>query len=214
VSFSKLLPHFYFEWDSPTYVTSLLTLLSPLLSSSILPSFPFQKKKKKKMLGNLAVAAAAACAPQQRYINYMATPSEMMISWATSCQAGAVVNYGVDSSNLNMTTTGPSPKTYTIQSYTSPYLYHVPLSGLVPGVKYYYTVGDSTSGVSPVASFFAHPGVGPNVKNADGSDFTIAVIGDLGQTTNSESTRDHVLAGASDMVMQWVKGVYSNSFSL
>jgi len=153
------------------------------------------------MLGSIAVAAAAACTPQQRYINYMATPSGMMISWATACQAGAVVNYGVDATSLNMTTTGPSPKTYKLGSYTSPYLYHVPLSGLVPGVKYFYTVGDSTSGVSPVASFFAHPGIGPDVKNADGSDFTIAVIGDLGQTTNSESTRDHVLAGASDMVM-------------
>ena len=153
------------------------------------------------MLGQISVAVAAACAPQQRYINYMATPSEMMISWATTCNAGAVVNYGVSASTLNMTVTGPSPKTYTLKSYTSPYLYHVPLSGLVPGVKYFYTVGDSTSGVSPVASFFAHPGVGPDVKNADGSDFTIAVIGDLGQTDNSASTRDHVLAGDSDMVM-------------
>jgi hypothetical protein len=100
-----------------------------------------------------------------------------------------------------MTTTGPAASTYTLGSYTSPYLYHVPLAGLTPNTVYFYTVGDATSGVSPVANFTSHPGVGPAVTNPDGSPFTIAVIGDLGQTDNSASTVAHVLAGASNMVM-------------
>lgn len=142
-----------------------------------------------------------ACAPEQFFINYADAPDQMRISWATSCAAGAVVNYGT-SSSLGSSTTGPAPKTYTFSGgYTSPYLYHVTLKGLTPGVKYFYTVGDATSGVSAVKSFVAHPGVGASVTNQDGSPFTMAIIGDLGQTSNSASTVAHVLAGSSNMVM-------------
>jgi hypothetical protein len=72
-------------------------------------------------------------------------------------------------------------------SYTSPYLYHVNVTGLTPGTQYYYQVGDSTSGLSDIFSFTAHPGVGADIPH------TFAIVGDLGQTANSQSTVQHIM---------------------
>ena len=121
-------------------------------------------------------------------INYADKPSQMRVSWTTPCKAGAVVNFGTSQGSLSPVT-GPNPTTYSVSSYTSPWIYHVTLDGLTPGAQYYYTVGDSTSGVSPVMSFTAHPGA--SVGSA--TDYTFAIIGDLGQTNNSASTVAHVL---------------------
>lgn len=128
-----------------------------------------------------------ACAPQMFFINYADTPSQMRVSWTTTCKAGAVVNFGTSKGSLSPVT-GDAPTTYDFGSYTSPWIYHVTLDGLTPGATYYYTVGDATSGVSPVMTFNAHPG------KALVPGFTMAIIGDLGQTVNSESTIQHVQA--------------------
>ena len=125
----------------------------------------------------------------------------MMISWATECKAGSSVQYGDSPSSLTKTVLGPAGSTYTLGQYTSPYLYHVPLTDLTPNTQYYYTVGDAASGFSAALSFWSHPGVGVGVTAPDGSPFTVAVIGDLGQTNNSLSTVEHVLGGVSNMVM-------------
>jgi hypothetical protein len=139
-------------------------------------------------------AAAAACAPQQLFVNYAESPTAMRVSWATACAATAAVAFGTDASSLQ-TVTGPAPARYTAPFYTSPYIYHVTITGLTPGAKYYYKVGDTTSGTSPLHSFRAHPGVGPDIRT------TVAVIGDPGQTANSASTYAHVVASASDYAM-------------
>lgn len=109
----------------------------------------------------------------------MDTPDQMQVSWTTSCKAGAVVNYGT-SKSLGSSTTGAAPTTYSSPGYTSPYLYHVVLSGLTPNSTYYYTVGDATSGVSSIMTFDSHPGADIGAKNVDGSDITFGIIGDLG----------------------------------
>lgn len=72
-------------------------------------------------------------------------------------------------------------------SYTSPYLYHVNVTGLTPATQYYYQVGDSTSGLSDIFSFTSHPGVGADLTH------TFAIVGDLGQTNNSQSTVKHIM---------------------
>ena len=98
-----------------------------------------------------------------------------------------MVNFGTSQGSLSPVT-GDAPTTYTSGSYTSPYIYHVTLDGLTPGATYFYTVGDATSGVSPIMTFKAHPG------KALVPGFVQAIIGDLGQTVNSESTIQHVQA--------------------
>ena len=138
------------------------------------------------LAASLAGAAfAAPCTPEQIFINYADAPDQMRVSWATACKATAVVAFGSSPSSLQPVT-GPAPAQYKAPLYTSPYIYHVTLTGLTPGAKYYYSVGDSTSGVSEVLSFTAHPGIGAEIPTI------VAVIGDPGQTSNSASTYGHV----------------------
>jgi hypothetical protein len=141
-----------------------------------------------------AGSLAAPCAVEQVFINYAESPSQMRVSWATACAASAAVSYGPSPTSLSSHTTGPAPARYTAPFYTSPYIYHVTLSGLTPGSLYYYQVGDATSG-SAIYNFTAHPGVGPSIAH------TFAVVGDPGQTNNSASTFQHVLSSTSDSVM-------------
>ena len=135
----------------------------------------------------------SGCAPSQLFINYADSPDQMRVSWATACQATAAVAFGASPGSLT-TVTGPAPSQYKAPSYTSPYLYHVTLTGLTPGAQYYYQVGDATSGKSALLSFKAHPGVGADIPT------TVAVIGDPGQTDNSASTYAHVSASKADYV--------------
>ena len=143
----------------------------------------------------LTGSLAAPCSVEQVFINYAESPSQMRVSWATACAASAAVSYGPSPTSLTSHTTGPAPARYTAPFYTSPYIYHVTLSGLTPGALVYYQVGDATSGRSPILNFTAHPGVGPTIAH------TFAVVGDPGQTANSASTFQHVLSGTSDSVM-------------
>ena len=133
-----------------------------------------------------------ACAPSQIFINYAESPSQMRVSWATTCKAGSEVNYGLSPGSLTQTVTGTA-STYDFGSYTSPYLHHATLTGLTPNTQYFYTVGDATSGVSAVINFTAHPGVGADVTGPGGMPWAMAIIGDLGQTSNSVSTIQHVM---------------------
>ena len=142
-----------------------------------------------------ALLAAAACAPEQVFINYAEAPSIMRVSWATPCEASATVAYGPSPAALTQTATGPAPSRYTGPFYTSPYLYHVNVTGLAPGSLVFYQVGDAISGKSPVYNFSSHPGVGPRLQHK------FAVIGDLGQTANSASTLAHVASGTSNSIM-------------
>ena len=104
--------------------------------------------------------------------------------------------------------------------YTSPYLHHVLLTGLTPATLYFYQVragregrgarfacararripnlpppptparqvGGGASGTSPVLNFTSQPAPG-----LTGAPMTLAIIGDLGQTSNSADTLAHIL---------------------
>jgi hypothetical protein len=73
-------------------------------------------------------------------------------------------------------------------SYVSPYIHHAILSGLPLATEIFYKVGGSTSGFSGVMNITTHPGVGPQVP------YLFAIMGDLGQTSNSADTLAHVAA--------------------
>ena len=72
-------------------------------------------------------------------------------------------------------------------TYTSPFLHHVEVSGFTLNTLYYYRVG-SSAGWSQIFTVTSHPGVGPDIP------FYFGVIGDLGQTANSNETVQHMLA--------------------
>lgn len=145
---------------------------------------------------------AQSCLPSQVLINYADSPDQMRVSWAAPCSAAATVAWGTDSST-NQATTGPAPIQYKSPGYTSPFLYHVTLKGLSPNTKYYYKVGAVEA--SSVFSFVSHPG------DALVPGWTMAVVGDVGQTNNSASTLQHIAAGASNMVMHLGDISYADS---
>jgi hypothetical protein len=51
-------------------------------------------------LGLAAAGTAVACAPDQFFANFMNTPDQMHISWTTTCDSDATVQYGMIYSSL------------------------------------------------------------------------------------------------------------------
>jgi hypothetical protein len=123
-------------------------------------------------------------------VSFGNTPDQAFVSWATTCSASTQVKWGTTSGAQNNLAAGnQSQYTFNGAAYTSPFLHHVLLSGLPPNTPIFYSVGGDASGFSPVMSFTSHPGYG---LQANGSYF--AVIGDLGQTSNSVDTVNHIVA--------------------
>lgn len=136
-----------------------------------------------------AGASAADCTPQQLWVHFTEQPSEMSVQWATACASDATVFFGLDSGSLGSSVQA-STSTYTAFDYTSPYLHHAIVSGLPLNTTVYYKVGGKISGWSEVANFTSHPGVGADVPVKFG------VIGDMGQTVNSQDTLTHMMASS------------------
>ena len=142
--------------------------------------------------------AACALPPEQFFVNYYDTPTELMISWA-SAAAEAVVEFGT-SPALGLTTSGNATR-YTFHlNYTSPFIHHVELTGLHLGTTYFYRVGGPACGFSATFNVTTHPGVGVDV-----TPLRFAIIGDLGQTNNSNATLAHMEAspGGFAAVILW-----------
>lgn len=121
-------------------------------------------------------------------VNYLNTPDQAAISWTTSCSSVTTVQYGTTPSMGTQAFGNSSQYTFMDGAYTSPFLHHTPLSGLPLATTIYYQVGGGASGWSSVMNFTTHPGVGPAVP------LRFAVVGDLGQTTNSVDTVAHIAA--------------------
>jgi hypothetical protein len=137
----------------------------------------------------LATVAAGACVPSQIFINYGATPSEMAISWAVPTSGAGVVHYGASPSSLNSVAVAQQVEyswtfNTTTPDYTSPYIQHALLTDLSPATQYFYTVGGGACGTSAVFNLTSHPGVGAGIP------VTFCLIGDLGQTNNSQVRRE------------------------
>lgn len=120
------------------------------------------------------------------FVNYLNTPDQMAVSWATNCSAESTVQYGPSIALGAAVNGNQSQYTFMDGLYVSPYLHHTPLAGLPPSTLIFYRVGGATSGWSPVMNFTTHPGVGPAIP------LRLAVLGDLGQTNNSVDTLAHM----------------------
>lgn len=143
-------------------------------------------------VGTSGGGAATACAPYNYWVNFVDTPDGAAVSWETNCSdAAGAVQYGTSPSSL--TSTAPAKQTtYTFTyhtTYTSPYIHHATLAALPAATTLFYRVGSAASGWSPVLNFTTHPGAAlvPGAK--------FAIVGDLGATSNTASTLDHI-AGA------------------
>ena len=75
----------------------------------------------------------------------------------------------------------------TVSNATSPTIFSALIGPLPPGAAFTYRVGDDANGFSPRLQAAA-----PRAAGTAG--VSLAVIGDLGTTSNSSWTRDHVLA--------------------
>jgi hypothetical protein len=118
-----------------------------------------------------------------------------VISYVTTQYFDSAVEYGFSPDNLSSNVAG-TPQNYTFGlDYTSPWLHHLTLDGLKPETRYFYRVGTAASGLSSVRSF-----VTPPAPSAAAFPLKWAVMGDLGQTTNSNSTVQHILGRTNEFV--------------
>jgi len=74
-----------------------------------------------------------------------------------------------------------------VSNASSPTIFSALIGPLLPGAAFTYRVGDDANGFSPRIQAAA-----PRAAGTAG--VSLAVIGDMGTTTNSSATRDHVLA--------------------
>jgi hypothetical protein len=124
------------------------------------------------------------------------TPYTMVVSWLTNNYRGSNVWYGLNKSSLNFIEYGYQTsydfKYPDIGVYQSGTIHHVELSNLFPSTTYYYRCGDiSTGTTSDIFTFTTPSELGSFYSDKLGI-ITFGIIGDLGQTDNSEKTLKHI----------------------
>ncbi|CAL1353612.1 unnamed protein product [Linum trigynum] len=124
-------------------------------------------------------------APQQVHITQGDHEGKaMIISWVTMDEPGSseVVYWKENGSSQKKTAKGKYT-TYKYYNYTSGYIHHCNIRKLEYNTKYYYEVGIGHN--VRRFSFTTPPPVGPDVP------YTFGMIGDLGQTFDSNATLTH-----------------------
>ncbi|KAJ3698864.1 hypothetical protein LUZ61_002569 [Rhynchospora tenuis] len=123
-------------------------------------------------------------APQQVHITQGdVNGNAVIVSWVTPDEPGSsAVLYGTSKHNLDKMATGKHTQ-YKYYNYTSGFIHHCTIRHLKFDTKYYYAVGIGQT----VRRFWfkTPPEVGPDVP------YTFGIIGDLGQTYDSNKTLSH-----------------------
>ncbi|KAI3870190.1 hypothetical protein MKX03_025786 [Papaver bracteatum] len=165
--------------------------------------------------------------PEQISLALSSQPTSIWVSWVTGdAQIGSNVIplepstvksevwYGTKSGNYQYSQTGKSEvysQLYPFQgllNYTSGIIHHVRLQGLEPGTKYYYKCGDtSLSAMSKEHTFRTLPLPSPSNYPR-----RIAVVGDLGLTSNSTTTVDHMAKNDPSMILMLGDLSYANQY--
>ncbi|KAG9142320.1 hypothetical protein Leryth_007737 [Lithospermum erythrorhizon] len=107
----------------------------------------------------------------------------MIVSWVTMDEPGSSqVLYWIDGSDQKLSANGKVNK-YKFYNYTSGFIHHCTIRRLKPNTKYHYEVGIGHT----VRSFWfmSPPEVGPDAP------YTFGLIGDLGQSYDSNKTLTH-----------------------
>ncbi|GAV73341.1 Metallophos domain-containing protein/Metallophos_C domain-containing protein [Cephalotus follicularis] len=123
-------------------------------------------------------------APQQVHITQGDHVGKgVIITWITPDEPGSsTVIYWAENSDLKNYATGTVLK-YKYFDYTSGYIHHCTITDLEFDTKYYYEIG--TGNATRHFQFVTPPEVGPDVP------YTFGLIGDLGQTYDSNRTLTH-----------------------
>lgn len=189
------------------------------------PENPYPNSAQQSILtGTILVKNVTGDQPEQIRLS-QASPTEMWVMWssgdsfigpvdtATPGQAAADaqptprVQYSKRSGGPYQTKKGTksvhtitffyNPVNFTTAAnYTSPVQHLVKIDGLEPDTTYYYKVGDGTkANTSPEHSFTTLPAVGHDKS------IRIGVFGDLGDSTNSTSTLQHLAANKPAIIL-------------
>ncbi|XP_062204349.1 purple acid phosphatase 2-like [Phragmites australis] len=133
-------------------------------------------------------------APQQVHITVGdQTGTAMIVSWVTENELGnSTVMYGGAPDKLECHAQGTHTR-YDYFNYTSGFIHHCTLKNLKHSTKYFYAMGFGHT----VRTFWftTPPKPGPDVP------FKFGLIGDLGQTFDSNSTLSHYEANGGDAVL-------------
>ncbi|KAG2303120.1 hypothetical protein Bca52824_031771 [Brassica carinata] len=123
-------------------------------------------------------------APQQVHITQGDVEGKaVIVSWVTQEEPGSnTVLYWKENSSKKLKAQGKST-TYKFYNYTSGHIHHCTIRNLEYDTKYYYVVGVGQT--EREFYFFTPPEVGPDVP------YTFGLIGDLGQSFDSNITLTH-----------------------
>ncbi|KAK9833911.1 hypothetical protein WJX74_009703 [Apatococcus lobatus] len=131
----------------------------------------------------------------------------------TSSSVASIVRYGTTAA-LGSTATG-SANSYTVnnavtagQTYVSGLLHSVTLTGLSANTQYYYTVGDGNNAQSMSFNLKTLQAVSPSF-----SSYRIGVFADLGLTTNSTMTVEHLVQSNSQAFINIGDFVYADNYT-
>ncbi|CAI9114722.1 OLC1v1015507C2 [Oldenlandia corymbosa var. corymbosa] len=120
----------------------------------------------------------------------------VIISWVTPKKHPGVVTYWEAGHEQKKHKTSSKTTHYKFYNYTSGYIHHTLIKGLKHDTKYYYEVGQHE--VARRFHFTTPPPVGPDVP------YTFGVIGDLGQTADSNQTLEHYVSNPQGQAMLFI----------
>ncbi|XP_073011899.1 purple acid phosphatase 23 [Typha latifolia] len=165
--------------------------------------------------------------PEQIAIAASFSPTSIWVSWITGdakigsnvtpldpSTVGSEVWYGEESGKYPFVKRGTAEvysQLYPFEgllNYTSGIIHHVRIDGLDPGKRYYYKCGDSSlMALSEEHSFETLPS-----SSANNFPHRIAVLGDLGLTSNSTTTIDHLAQNDPTIILMVGDMSYANQY--
>ncbi|GJY74016.1 purple acid phosphatase 2-like protein [Tanacetum coccineum] len=147
-------------------------------------------------------------APQQVHITQGDHEGKgVIVSWVTPEEPGSnEVVYWAENSETKYSSVG-TVVTYKYYNYSSPYIHHCTITNLEFDTKYFYEVG--TGDVTRQFWFTTPPAVGPDVP------YTFGLIGDLGQTFDSNRTLAHYESNPKGQAILFVGDLsYADAYPL
>ena len=127
------------------------------------------------------------------WLNLGAQPDSTVVTWITPLGAlapSSVVQFDTTPTGFSRSASG-NASSYTDGAYTSGRIHIATMPGLLLGATYWYRLSGVNATWSPTFTFTAPRGVGAGVVP-----YRLALIGDLGQTNNSNATIFSVLNGS------------------
>lgn len=120
----------------------------------------------------------------QVWLSLSAAPDAVVVTWVTplgSAAPASIVQYDVTPGGFGRSATG-NASSYTDGAYTSGRIHTATMPGLTAGAAYWYHLSGVNATWSATFTFAAPRGVGAIFP------YRLGVVGDLGQTNNSNAT--------------------------